>query len=196
MTIGGVALALRGSDIDTDRIMPARFLRAVSFDGLEDHVFVDDRAAARARGQRHPFDDPSRRDAAVLIVQDNFGGGSSREHAPQALQRRGIRVIVGISFAELFAANSLAIGLPCVTAARADVEALMERADRGERVEVGLGAMRARAGSLDIAVTMPDAARHAILSGEWDVTGTLLRDYEQVEQVAAALPYIRGFQSH
>ncbi len=196
MTIDGIAIALRGSDIDTARIMPARFLRAVSFEGLEEQVFVDDRAAARARGQQHPFDDPARRAAAVLIVQDNFGGGSSREHAPQALQRRGVRVIVGLSFAELFAANSLAIGLPCLTAARADVEALMRAAERGDPITVDLESMRARSGDVDVPMAMPETARRAILSGEWDVTATLLRDYGEVERVAARLPYLHGFRSH
>ncbi len=191
--ISGRAVAVRGSDIDTDRIIPARFLRAVSFEGLEAQLFVDDRAEARRRGQRHPVDDPAYDDAAVLLVHDNFGSGSSREHAPQALQRRGIRAIVGVSFAELFAANALAIGLPCVTAARDDVDALMQAAEDHQPIAIDLETLRARSGPHEVALAMPETARRAILTGEWDVTGALLRDYAEVERVAAALPYIAGF---
>ena len=129
----GAALPMRGDDIDTDRIIPARFLAAVTFDGLEQHVFEDERAgssASSARHGTHPFDDPRYQGASVLLVNSNFGCGSSREHAPQALQRWGIRAVVGESFAEIFFGNSAMIGLPCVTAAADDVRTLMERVER------------------------------------------------------------------
>src|SRR4051812_37105709 len=109
--------------------MPARFLRSISFEGLEQHVFVDDRAAARKAGVTHPFDDPRYAGAAVLVVNQNFGCGSSREHAPQALYRWGIRVVIGESFSEIFFGNAVMIGLPCVTAAAADVSALVAAVD-------------------------------------------------------------------
>src|SRR5437763_12627791 len=139
--VTGTGLPLRGHDIDTDRIMPARFLRAVSFEGLERHLFVDDRAA----DPRHPFNDPRFRGAAILVVNANFGCGSSREHAPQGLARAGIRAIVGESFSEIFQGNAAIIGVPCFAADRADVEALqaaIERApDTTITADVGSGAI-------------------------------------------------------
>ena len=193
MTITGTAIVLRGDDIDTDRIIPARYLKAVTFEGLDAFVFEDDRAHARERGDVHPFDHPASREAAVLITGANFGCGSSREHAPQAIRRRGIRAVVGESFAEIFQSNALAIGLPCVTASRDDVERLRAAAAAGEAVEVDLASMRAQCGDAGVPIAMPDAARHALLTGEWDGTGLLLRDYEQVERHARNLPYIAGF---
>src|SRR5688572_16621846 len=126
----GRALPMRGNDIDTDRIMPARYLRAVTFDGLERYLFEDERAGSAAGAQSaatHPFDDTRFRGAAILLVNRNFGCGSSREHAPQGLYRAGFRALVGESFSEIFFGNSLIIGLPCVTAAPADLQSLMER---------------------------------------------------------------------
>jgi 3-isopropylmalate/(R)-2-methylmalate dehydratase small subunit len=193
MTVTGPAIVLRGDDIDTDRIMPARYLKAVSFEGLEAHVFEDERAEARARGDVHPFDDPARADATVLIVGVNFGCGSSREHAPQAIRRRGIRAVVGDSFAEIFQSNSVAIGLPCVTAAGADLEQLRALADEGAAIEVDLQSLFARAAGREFPIAMPDTARHALLTGEWDATGLLLRHYHEVERLAQSIPYLAGF---
>lgn len=193
--VQGRALAMTGDDIDTDRIIPARFLKAVTFDGLEAHVFEDDRKEAAGKGARHPFDDPSSKDAAVLLVNANFGCGSSREHAPQALWRRGIRAIVGESFAEIFFGNSLMMGLPCLTASRADVGRLMEiaRTSPGSEFVVDLAAGRVTAGAVAVGAAMPSAARDALISGAWDATGSLVEDYEVVASVAARLPYLRGF---
>jgi 3-isopropylmalate/(R)-2-methylmalate dehydratase small subunit len=193
MTVTGPAIVLRGDDIDTDRIMPARYLKAVSFEGLEAHVFEDERAEARARGDVHPFDDPARADATVLIVGVNFGCGSSREHAPQAIRRRGIRAVVGDSFAEIFQSNSVAIGLPCVTATRADLEQLRALAADGATIEIDLQSLLARAGGREFPIAMPDTARHALLTGEWDATGLLLRHYHEVERFARTIPYLAGF---
>ena len=193
--ITGTALAVRGNDIDTDRILPARFLRAITFDGLERHLFEDERGEARARGVAHSFDDPARRAARVLLVNANFGCGSSREHAPQAIRRHGIRAVVGESFAEIFFSNSLTIGLPCLSVAPNDVERLMAVADRSPDTEfaIDLGAGRISAGDVSAAVTLPDTARHAFVSGTWDATGQLLERYEEVEGVAKRLPYLQGF---
>jgi 3-isopropylmalate/(R)-2-methylmalate dehydratase small subunit len=196
MTIAGRAVVLRGDDIDTDRIMPARFLRAVSFDGLEAHVFEDDRRAGAAAGVRHPFDDPAHAGAAVLIVNRNFGCGSSREHAPQALARWGLKAIVGESFAEIFFSNATALGVPCVSARPADVQALMAEVDRDAAagVTVDLAAMTARCGGVQVACTMPAAARSAFLAGTWDATALLTADFEAVREAAARLPYLSGFK--
>jgi 3-isopropylmalate/(R)-2-methylmalate dehydratase small subunit len=192
--VAGPAIVVAGNDMDTDRIMPARFLKAVTFEGLESHVFEDDRRQAAGRGSMHPFDDPSRRHARILIAGGNFGCGSSREHAPQALYRWGIRAIVAESFAEIFFGNSLMIGLPCVTAPAADVEALRSAAeDAAAEIIVDIDARRVQAGSLLIHAQIPDAAREALLSGAWDATGLLLENYDQVEARAASIPYISGF---
>ena len=189
--VEGTALAMPGDDIDTDRIIPARYLKAITFEGLEAHVFADDRAQVAAAGGRHPFDDPAGRDASVLLVNANFGCGSSREHAPQAIARRGIRAIVGESFAEIFAGNSLMIGLPCLTVSREDMRRLMDAvaASPGVVFEVDLRQNRVTAGPVSVTASMPPAARDALLSGTWDATAALLDDYEAVEKVANALPY-------
>ena len=190
--VNGRAVAVHGDDIDTDRIIPARFLKAITFDGLEDHLFEDDRREAADRGQRHPIDDPSRRGARILLVGANFGCGSSREHAPQAIARWGIRAVVGESFAEIFFGNSLMIGLPCATASREDIETLIasseSKPDQNFVLDIRAGTITA--GDLSIRVHFPDAVKSALLSGDWDATGMLLNDYQQVEQTAARLPYI------
>jgi 3-isopropylmalate/(R)-2-methylmalate dehydratase small subunit len=195
MTITGTAIALRGEDIDTDRIMPARFLRAVSFDGLEAHVFEDDRRADAAAGGRHPFDDPARAGATVLLVNRNFGCGSSREHAPQALARWGVRAIVGESFAEIFFSNATALGMPCVSVGPDDVRKLMALVERdtAARVSVDLDAMVVRGGATEAACSMPAAARNAFLAGTWDATALLTADFDAVRAAAARLPYFGGF---
>jgi len=189
-TIEGRGLPLAGHDIDTDRIIPARYLRAVTFDGLEQHVFEDDRKAAA-----HPFDDPRFQGASVLVVNSNFGCGSSREHAPQALYRWGIRVVIGESFAGIFFGNSVMIGLPCVTAAPADVEKLMALVERDPQtaIRVDLESGTCVAGSLRCGVSIPAASRDAFLSGAWDTTGLLLDRYDEVNATASRLPYVAGF---
>ena len=195
--IEGRAVALRGADIDTDRIMPARFLKAISFEGLEQHLFEDDRAADRARGATHPLDAPTAAGARILIVNSNFGCGSSREHAPQALYRQGFRAVVGESFSDIFSGNSLAIGLVCVTTAPDAVAALMAGVDKDPQAVVSvdvraeivsISALRSRS-SYDAAISAP--AKQALLSGEWDATGLLLADYFEVDRVEARLPYLR-----
>ena len=188
--IEGTALPLRGDDIDTDRIIPARYLRAISFEGLERHAFEDDRKAGR-----HPFDDPQFAGARVLVVARNFGCGSSREHAPQALHRWGIRAIVGASFSDIFFGNAAVIGLPCVTAARADVDALLDFAERNPRaaVRVDLDALTCASTSFTCPISMPPNTREAFLTGAWDTTGMLLDRYDEVRALAGRLPYLTGF---
>jgi 3-isopropylmalate/(R)-2-methylmalate dehydratase small subunit len=188
--VDGRAVPLRGNDIDTDRIIPARFLVTVTFDRLEEHVFEDDRKAAQ-----HPFDDPRFHGASVLVVNSNFGCGSSREHAPQALQRWGIKAVIGESFAEIFFGNSAIIGMPCVTASAADVQAIMDRVERNPdaRVHIDLAAGTCDVDGVRCAVSMPPKIREAFLSGAWDTTGMLLERFEEVEATAAKLPYVSGF---
>ena len=191
----GRGMVLRGDDIDTDRIIPARFLKAVTFDGLEASVLADDRREASREGRVHPFDDPARREARVLFVNANFGCGSSREHAPQALYRRGLRAIVGTSFAEIFFGNAVAIGLPCLSAPADAVATLMTYADAHPDAEwvVDVASLRVSTDGVSVDVTIAATARAALLSGTWDVTSLLLERYDEVERVASRLPYLGGF---
>ena len=190
--IAGRALPLRGANIDTDRIIPARFLRTVSFEGLEAHAFEDDRAELRSKGETHPFDDPRFTGASVLIVNENFGCGSSREHAPQALYRRGIRAVIGESFSEIFFGNSVMLGMPCVTASAAAIGELQAQVDADPAIDlaIDLATSRLTAAGGELEIQMPANAREALISGAWDATALLLERYEEVEKVADALPYV------
>jgi 3-isopropylmalate/(R)-2-methylmalate dehydratase small subunit len=188
--IDGRALPLRGNDIDTDRIIPARFLVTVTFEGLEQHVFEDDRKTVK-----HPFDDPKYQGASVLIVNSNFGCGSSREHAPQALQRWGIKAVVGESFAEIFFGNSTMIGMPCVTASGTDIEAMLARVEKNPdaRVHIDLVNGTCDVDGVSAPVSIPPKIREAFTTGAWDTTGMLLDRFEEVQATAARLPYVSGF---
>ena len=198
--VEGRALPMRGDDIDTDRIMPARFLKAVTFDGLERHLFEDERtgSAAADRGHGHgvhPFDNPHYHGATILLVNSNFGCGSSREHAPQALRRSGIRAVVGESFSEIFFGNSLMIGMPCVTATALEIRELMDRVEERPESQLRLDLSK---GTCEMegyrcAISLPPNARDAFVTGAWDTTGLLLERYDEVNGVAARLPYISGF---
>ena len=194
--VEGTPLVLRGDDIDTDRIIPARFLKAITFEGLEAHVFADDRQQMAASGMTHSFDRPEVRGARVLVVGANFGCGSSREHAPQALWRWGIRAVVGESFAEIFAGNALAIGLPCVTAPRSHLERLRLIAETNPAVliAVDLRAQAIVAADLQIPIRMPAESHAALLSGHWDATGLLLEHPEDVAATHARIPYLNQFR--
>ena len=188
-SVTGRALPLRGHDIDTDRIIPARYLRAISFDGLEQHVFADDRS-----DPAHPFNAPQYQGAHVLLVNRNFGCGSSREHAPQALQRWGIQALVGEGYSEIFFGNSVTIGLPCLTVSPGEIEQLMKRveADPATTLTVDVEGLRIAAGDLTMSATMPRSAHEALTTGLWDGTGLLLADFDQVRQLADSLPYVTG----
>jgi 3-isopropylmalate/(R)-2-methylmalate dehydratase small subunit len=188
--IEGRAVPMRGDDIDTDRIIPARFLRAITFEGLERHLFEDDRAAGA-----HPFDEERFQGASVLLVNSNFGCGSSREHAPQAIQRWGIKAIVGESFAGIFSGNALMLGLPCVTADHSHVRQLLDHVERhpDTLVRVDVAAGTCDAGPIHVPVSIPPKVRQALLTGAWDTTSRLLADYHEVDATAAKLPYANGF---
>jgi 3-isopropylmalate/(R)-2-methylmalate dehydratase small subunit len=189
--VSGRGVPLRGHDIDTDRIMPARFLVAVSFDGLEKHLFEDDRAADPA----HPFNDPRYAGAAILIVNRNFGSGSSREHAPQGLARAGIRAVIGESFSEIFQGNSSILGVPCFVAGRDVVDKLQTLVERAPEavIEADVESGLVTAGSLRVTASLPPALRDAFVSGQWNPTAMLLDRFEEVQAVAARLPYLNGF---
>lgn len=189
--IDGTALPIRGNNVDTDRIIPARFLKSISFDGLEAHLFEDDRAQA---GASHPVSNPLYAGAALLFVNANFGCGSSREHAPQAIRRRGIRAVVGESFSEIFFGNSVALGMPCATVAAEGARQLQALAEREPQTAftLDLEAMTISGGGLRLPVALPPAAREGFVDGSWDATGLLLERYDEVRAVAARLPYMSG----
>lgn len=191
----GKAVAVRGDDIDTDRIIPARFLRCVTFEGLGDHAFEDERKEVREKGGQHPLDDPRHRGATILVVNRNFGCGSSREHAPQSLLGRGIRAILGESFAEIFFGNCQNLGLPCLTVPAEGVEALMGFAETRpeDNVAVDVASGLITAGEHRIMGHIPPGPRNAFLRGTWSSTGLLLDRYHEVEALAERLPYLRGF---
>jgi 3-isopropylmalate/(R)-2-methylmalate dehydratase small subunit len=193
-SVTGRGLPMRGNDIDTDRIMPARFLRAITFEGLEAHLFEDDRKRGGPGHNRHPFDVPAYQGASILLVNANFGCGSSREHAPQAIRRWGVQAIVGESFAEIFFGNSMAIGLPCVTATPDDVRTLMTLVEQEPQtaITIDLAAGTCEAGPVRCRVMLPSNVRDAFASGAWDTTGLLLDRYDEVNATADRLPYISG----
>ena len=191
--ITGTGVPLLLDDIDTDRIIPARFLRCVTFDGLGEHAFEDD----RKQDSKHPFDDARFQGASVLVAGRNFGCGSSREHAPQALIRWGIKTIIAESFAEIFFGNCTGLGVPCVNAARGDLDKLAAAitADPKLSVTVDLAAKQVRAGSLSFPITMLESARGSLTTGNWDFLGQLLEGADAVKQSAAKLPYMNGFKA-
>ena len=197
IVIKGRGIVLHGNDIDTDRIIPARYLRTVTFEGLGDHAFEDDRVQLKQQGRVHPFDDGKFRDATVLLVNKNFGCGSSREHAPQALARwhKGIRAIVGESFAEIFFGNCVSLGVPCVVADAASVEALQKTvtADPTVAVTVDLKDKVVSVGPLRFPLRIPEGVRQQFLDGRWDTTGELLANRGAIVALAKKLPYLSQF---
>jgi len=186
------ACVLRGDDIDTDRIIPARFLRAISFDGLDEHAFEDDRIQAKGD---HPLDDERFAGAGILIVGANFGCGSSREHAPQALMRSGFRAFIGKSFAEIFAGNCTALGLPYVTLEADDLAALMDSVvlDPEQEVVVDLEARTVSSRAGTFAAKLPDGVRRQLLEGSWNATQVLLDAGDAIEAAAARIAYLGDF---
>ena len=188
----GRGCVLRGDNIDTDRIIPARYLRCVNFDGLGEHAFEDDRAQAKGD---HPFDDERFAGAKILIVGHNFGSGSSREHAPQALMRRGFRAFLGASFAEIFAGNCTALGLPWLTLTEHDLALLMDCVELSpeHEIEVDLEArtVSSRAGIMRAGI--PDGVRDQLLGGNWNATSVLLEAGDAIEATAARLAYVNGY---
>jgi 3-isopropylmalate/(R)-2-methylmalate dehydratase small subunit len=190
-TVTGTAVHLLLDDIDTDRIIPARYLRCVTFDDLGEHVFKDD----RQHDPEHTFNDARHQEASILIAGRNFGCGSSREHAPQALMRWGIQAIVAESYAEIFFGNCTALGIPAVTSSRGDLERIVAavKADPTTELTVDLVEQRLKCGDVTAPISMPESARHALVSGEWDFLGQLLANDEAIRATASQLPYMRQF---
>ena len=186
--INGNCMSLEGDDIDTDRIIPARFLKCVDFESLGDAVFEDDRKDLKGK---HPFDLKTNQSASILIVNSNFGCGSSREHAPQALMRWGIRAIIGESFAEIFYSNCLAIGIPCFTLAKKKIKSLQDRSKKETLFfEIDIKNIIAFEKSIAHHLELKESSKNMFLSGEWDATSTLLNNIELIERKINELPYI------
>lgn len=189
ITDRGMPLVL--DDIDTDRIIPARYLRCVTFEGLSEHAFEDD----RQQDPNHPFNQPQYQGAGVLIVGRNFGCGSSREHAPQALVRWGIKAIIGESFAEIFFGNCTANGVPCVCAAAEHLQDLAAKVtnDPKQSITVDLERKTVTCGDLSFAIAMQEGARQSLVTGNWDFLGQLVEAAPQIRETADRLPYMKNF---
>ena len=190
--VTGTGLPVRGNDIDTDQIIPARFMKVVTFDGLGEFTFFDQRFDDEDNEKEHPFNEPTYQDANVLVVNANFGCGSSREHAPQALVRWGIDAIVGESFAEIFAGNCLALGVPTVTADSETIEALqawVEENPDGD-IDIDVDAETVTYDGKTIDASVDEAQRKALVDGIWDTTALMKSNTESIAKTADSLPYV------
>ncbi len=197
-SVAGRAVHVAGNDIDTDRIIPARFMKCVTFDGLGEFLFHDVRKNAdgadkpAAAGKPHPLNDPQFKGAAILLTGANFGCGSSREHAPQAIQKHGFKALIAESYAEIFFGNSTTLGMPCVTAAREDIAKIAAVVEQDPQTEViiDLVKLEARFAGRNVKITQRESARDALVNGRWDAIGELLDGINAVKQTAKKLPYL------
>jgi 3-isopropylmalate/(R)-2-methylmalate dehydratase small subunit len=190
--VAGRGVYVPGDDLDTDRIIPARFMKCITFDGLGEFAFYDARAFAKEAGEVHPLDDKRFEGAGILLSGSNFGCGSSREHAPQALYRFGIRAIVAESFAEIFFGNSITLGMPCVVASGEDIRSIAKliEADPAAMLTLDLTEKKLSIADTDYPVTIADHAHEALVSGKWDAIADLLEGVDAVKARAAVLPYM------
>lgn len=189
ISINAVPVSVPGDDIDTDRIIPARFLKSITFEGLGEFAFYDERKNADGSDKPHPMNVPAVKNAGILLSGMNFGCGSSREHAPQALWRRGIRAIIAGSFAEIFFGNATTLGIACVSATRenlAKIEAWIEK-NPAQAIAVDVENLCVRFGTESVPVALPPAVREALLSGRWDPIADLLENAEKIAQIAKKL---------
>lgn len=193
--IEGTAVPVEGNDIDTDRIIPARFLKEITFSNMGQYPFYDERFAADGSKKGHPFDDPKYQGASLLFSNENFGCGSSREHAPQALFRWGVKAVVAESFAEIFAGNCAMIGMPVVTVSGADLKKALEavKADPKTRFTLDLPKKTLSWSGHSVSIDLPEGRRQALMEGTWDSTSLLLANAAKTAAVANRLSYISGF---
>jgi len=188
----GKGISVRGNDIDTDRIIPARFMKCVTFEGLGVYAFNDERVDGEGKTKGHPFDDERFKGHPVLVSNANFGCGSSREHAPQALKDWGVRALLCESFAEIFAGNCSSLGMPAVTLPKKDIAELQSLIENNPDtiVEINIETMKVKAGNKEWSASMSDAYRNALIDGSWDSTAVLLQSASDIDRVAAELPYV------
>ncbi|TVQ40748.1 MAG: 3-isopropylmalate dehydratase small subunit [Spirochaetaceae bacterium] len=194
-TLSGRGIPVRGNDIDTDQIIPARYMKVVTFEGLGQYAFYDVRFNEDGTQKPHPFNDPKYTGAGILLVNRNFGCGSSREHAPQALQKAGIKAVVGESFAEIFAGNCTAMGVPAVTLSADDMQEVIGGVEQDPQTEITLDlkSNTLTVGCKSYPFSLPPAYRNSLIAGTWDSTSVLLDNLEQIHLTAARLPYVDGF---
>jgi 3-isopropylmalate/(R)-2-methylmalate dehydratase small subunit len=195
--VSGTAVPIKGNDIDTDRIIPARYLKEVTFARMGNYPFFDERFDGAGKKKDHPFNDREYKGASILFVNKNFGCGSSREHAPQALYRFGIQGIVGESFAAIFAGNCTIMGVPTVTVSAKEMEQLMKSVAENPRTEytVNLETKTLSYGNVKMGIDLPETYRKALTTGSWDSTALLRANLEQVKRTASKLPYMSDFAS-
>ena len=192
--VAGRGVYVPGEDIDTDRIIPARFMKCVTFDGLGEYAFYDERRNADGSEKAHPLNDPRFLGASILLSGSNFGCGSSREHAPQALYRFGFRAVLAESFAEIFFGNSTTLGIPCAVMSKADIAALADLINRDPAQLITLDLLEGKvsAADMDFKASLPSHAHEALISGKWDAIADLLEGIPDIKKVAGTLPYFEA----
>ncbi|MDA3941311.1 MAG: 3-isopropylmalate dehydratase small subunit [Spirochaetia bacterium] len=194
-SLSGRCIPVRGNDIDTDRIIPARYMKVVSFKGLGEFAFYDERFTSDGSLKSHSFNNDAYKGASVLLVNKNFGCGSSREHAPQALHRAGVTAVIGESFAEIFEGNCGAMGIPALTASPEVIEELMGKTEKhpGLEMEIDIRSAKINYNGVEYNISIPDSSRSSLLAGTWDSTASLLNSGSLISSRAENLPYINGF---
>ena len=194
--VTGRGVFVPGDDIDTDRIIPARFMKCVTFDGLGEFAFADAKAAEKAAGRLHPLDDSRFNGATILISGSNFGCGSSREHAPQALYRYGFRAVIAESFAEIFFGNSTTLGIPCVKMSKQDIADLASLIEQTPSIQVTVDLTESKVTTDDVdfraEISIPGHAREPLMNGRWDSIADLVDGLDEVKERVAAIPYLSG----
>jgi len=191
--IAGTGIYVPGDDVDTDRIIPARFMKCVTFDGLGEYAFYDERFHEDGKPKAHPIDNPKYQGATILLAGRNFGCGSSREHAPQALYRHGFRAVLAESFAEIFFGNAITLGMPCLVMDGRDIRALAALIDEAPQTEINIDIPGSEVNMADVSfpAKLPDHAREALVDGKWDAIADLLEGLDAVKSTADKLPYMR-----
>jgi 3-isopropylmalate/(R)-2-methylmalate dehydratase small subunit len=191
--IAGSGVYVPGDDVDTDRIIPARFMKCVTFDGLGEYAFYDERFHEDGKPKAHPIDDTKYKGATILLAGRNFGCGSSREHAPQALYRHGFRAVLAESFAEIFFGNAITLGMPCLVMDGRDIRSLAALIDEAPQAEINIDVPGGQVSMADVSfpAKLPDHAREALVDGKWDAIADLLEGLDAVKATADKLPYMR-----
>ncbi len=194
--VSGSCITVRGNDIDTDRIIPARFMKVISFTGLGDFAFYDERYTANGDKKNHPFNTEAFANASILLVNKNFGCGSSREHAPQALHRAGIKAIVGESFAEIFEDNCSVMGIPVITVSSGDIDKLMSEIENNpkSKMKIDIKLKQILLNGNKYNFNIPESSRISLIKGTWDSTAALLNTRKKIISKSEELPYIHAFE--